>query len=99
MKKYKYQTLTQNEKKEAKKNFYQTETGKVLKTRLTRILVYSIIIIAFGIYLFIEAYIKKDSYAQYFYSVFLIIIGCIFLISRYIILLKQVNYYIVTKKK
>ena len=45
-------------------------------------LIYSIILILFGIYLLVEAYIKKDSYAQYVYGSILILFGIGFLISR-----------------
>ena len=38
MKKYKYQRLSKEEKKEAKLEFYQTEQGIELKSRFKRIL-------------------------------------------------------------
>ena len=44
MKKYKYQRLTKEEKKQAKNEFYQTEQGIDLKKRFNRILIYSIIL-------------------------------------------------------
>lgn len=102
MKKYKYQTISKEEKIETKKNFYQTEQGFELKKRFNRILIYSIILILFGIYLLIEACIKKDSYAQLAYGIILIIFGIGFLISRYYLIIKKVNYYLTkntTKKK
>ena len=94
MKKYKYQRLSNNEKKQAKNDFYQTEQGFELKKRFNRILIYSIILILFGIYLLIEACIKKDSYAQLAYGIILIIFGIGFLISRYYLIIKKVNYYL-----
>ena len=98
MKKYKYQRLSKDEKKEAKNNFYQTEQGIELKKRFNRILIYSIILILFGIYLLVEAYIKKDSYAQYVYGSILILFGIGFLISRGHVMMKKVNEFI-TKPK
>lgn len=99
MKKYKYQRLTKDEKKAAKKAFYETSMGKELKFRFKRIMVYSIILIIFGIWLLIEAYMKKDSVAQYIYSIILIISGIIFIIARYFILRKKVNDYITKTQK
>ena len=98
MKKYKYQRLSKDEKKEAKNNFYQTEQGIELKKIFNRILIYSIILILFGIYLLVEAYIKKDSYAQYVYGSILILFGIGFLISRGHVMMKKVNEFI-TKPK
>lgn len=97
MKKYKYQRLSREEKKNAKKEFFATNTGMALKTRFNRIMFYSIVLIAFGIWLLIEAYLKNDSVAQYIYSIILIVCGILFFIGRYIIMLKQVNNYIVKK--
>lgn len=98
MKKYKYQRLSKVEKKEAKNNFYQTEQGIELKKRFNRILLYSIILILFGIYLLVEAYIKKDSYAQYVYGAILILFGIGFLISRGHVMMMKVNDFITRPK-
>ena len=92
MKKYKYQRLSKDEKKEAKKIFYQTEQGIELKKRFNRIL------ILFGIYLLVEAYIKKDSYAQYVYGSILILFGIGFLISRGHVKMMKVNDFITRQK-
>ncbi len=99
MVKYKYQRLTKEEKKEEKLKFYATERGKDLKNRFFRILVYSIMLILFGIVLLAEAITKNDSIAQYIYSVILIIFGIGFIIGRYIIMIRQVNDFIVKKPK
>ena len=84
--------------KESKSKFYETEQGKLLKQRFKRILIYSIILILFGIYMLIEAYTKKNSYAQYVYGTILIIFGIGFLISRSYVLMRKVNEYITAPK-
>lgn len=99
MKKYKYQRLTKEEKKKAKSDFYETEYGKSLKQRFKRILIYSTILILFGIYLLIEACIKKDSYAEYIYSSIIIIFGIFFMISKFRIEMIKVNDYLTKSKK
>ena len=98
MKKYKYQKLTKEEKKEAKTKLYETEQGKILKQRFKRIFIYSIILILFGIYMLVEAYTKKNSYAQYIYGIVLIIFGIVFLISRSYVMMRKVNDYITSPK-
>lgn len=98
MKKYKYQRLSKDEKKEVKKIFYQTDQGIELKKRFNRILIYSIILILFGIYLLVEAYIKKDSYAQYVYGSILILFGIGFLISIGHVKMMKVNDFITRQK-
>lgn len=99
MKKYKYQRLTKEEKKKAREEFYETEYGKSLKQRFNRIIIYSIVLILFGIYLLIEACIKKDSYAEYIYSSIIIIFGISFMISKFRIEMVKVNDYITKPKK
>lgn len=97
--KYKYLTLTRAEKKAAKKEFWQTDHGKDLKIRTNRLLVYSILLLGFGIWLLIDATIKGDSIAKYIYGSVIIIFAFVFLIGRYIVTVKQVNNYIVKKPK
>ena len=99
MKKYKYQRLSKEEKKEAKLEFYQTEQGIELKSRFRRILIYSIALILFGIYLIVEAFIKKDSIAQYVYGGIVTLFGIGFLVSRSYVIMKKVNEFIITKPK
>lgn len=99
MKKYKYQRLTKEEKKKTKSEFYETEYGKSLKQKFKRILIYSIILILFGIYLLIEACIKKNSYAEYIYSSIIIIFGIFFIISKFRIEMIKVNDYLTKQKK
>lgn len=99
MKRYKYQKLTKEEKKKAKVEFYQTTQGIELKARFKRIMIYSIILLIFGLYLLIEAIIKDNSYAQYIYASVLIIFSIGFMISKYYIEMIKVNEYLTNPKK
>lgn len=99
MKKYKYLTLTRKERCEVAEKYYSTNEGKELKKRLNRVLIYSIILVLFGLYLLIEEIIKNDSIAQYIYSSALIIVSIIFLLFRRKLIVEHVNHYLVTKKK
>lgn len=99
MKKYKYQTLSKEEKKKVTDKYFNTNEGLELKKRLNRVLIYSIILFLFGLYLLIEEIIKNDSIAQYIYSSILMIISIVFLLFRRKLILEHVNDYLVTKKK
>lgn len=99
MKRYKYQKLTKEEKKKAKVEFYQTTQGIELKTRFKRIIIYSIILLIFGLYLLIEAIIKDNSYAQYIYASILIIFSIGFIISKFYVEMIKVNDYLTKPKK
>lgn len=99
MKKYKYQRLSKEEKKQVKDEFYNTNQGMELKVRFKRILIYSILLLLFGLYLLIDAYINKDSYAQYVYGAIMLMFGVGFLISRSYVMMKKVNDYITKPKK
>lgn len=97
MKKYKYQTLTKEEKQKAKNDFYQTDNGKNLKKRFDRLFLYSILLTMFAIYIVISAIIKDDEFYNYIYGISLFVMAIIFLIGRYKIYLENINNFIVKK--
>lgn len=97
MKKYKYQTLTKEEKQKAKNDFYQTNTGKNLKKRFDRLFLYSILLTMFAIYIVISAIINDDAFYNYIYGISLFVMAIIFLIGRYKIYLENINNFIVKK--
>ncbi len=99
MKKYKYQRLNKDEKKDAKIKFYQTKQGMFLKKKFNRILVYSIILILFGIYLLIDTFINSKTYNQYIYGAIIIIFGISFLVLRCYIQMRKINEFITKKPK
>ena len=97
MKKYKYQTLTKEEKRKAKNDFYQTDNGKNLKKRFDRLFLYSILLTMFAIYIVISAIINDDAFYNYIYGISLFVMAIIFLIGRYKIYLENINNFIVKK--
>lgn len=97
MKKYKYQTLTKEEKRKAKNDFYQTDNGKNLKKRFDRLFLYSILLTMFAIYIVISAIINDDEFYNYIYGISLFVMAIIFLIGRYKIYLENINNFIVKK--
>lgn len=96
--KYKYFTLKKDEKKEAKKGFYSTPRGKSLKVRHTRLVIYGLLLLLFGIYLLIDTLLKEAGLAFLIYSILIMIMGLLFIISKYYLMVRDVNKYIVTKK-
>ena len=56
MEKNKYQRASKNTKKEVAKEFFNTEYGHSLKVRLTRLLIYSVLLFGFFIYFLIRIY-------------------------------------------
>ena len=97
MKKYNYQTLTKEEKRKAKNDFYQTDNGKNLKKRFDRLFLYSILLTMFAIYIVISAIINDDEFYNYIYGISLFVMAIIFLIGRYKIYLENINNFIVKK--
>lgn len=97
MKKYKYQTLTKEEKRKAKNDFYRTDNGKNLKKRFDRLFLYSILLTMFAIYIVISAIINDDAFYNYIYGISLFVMAIIFLIGRYKIYLENINNFIVKK--
>lgn len=97
MKKYKYQTLTKEEKQKAKNDFYQTDKGKNLKKRFDRLLLYSILLAMFAIYIIISTIINDDAFYNYIYGISLFVMAIIFLLGRYKIYLENINNFIVKK--
>lgn len=97
--KNKYQRLNHEEKKKAREDFYKTDFGKEQKPRFDRLLMVSILLFLFSIYLLIDAIIKKDSIFAYIATFILFIFSAVFFIGRHKVIVKNVNSYLIKKKK
>lgn len=97
--KNKYQRADKKEKKEARQKFFSTEFGKELKKRLDRLVIYSVLLFGFTIYIIIDNFLKDNSIINYITASFLIIFILIFLIGRHYVIVKNVNNYMVKKNK
>ncbi|MBQ8901986.1 MAG: hypothetical protein IJY87_02840 [Bacilli bacterium] len=91
----KYYSLNKDEKKELKKNFYNTEFGKSIKNRLDRLFLIGIIGILFSVYLFINPSNKWDIVT----GVILVVASIIFLVGSFKVRIKKLNDYLVKQKK
>ena len=99
MVKTKYQRMNKEEKKNARIEYFNTDKGKNLKTRMIRLLIYGILLLGFGIYIIIDAVIKDDAIIELVYGIGLIVVAFAFIISRYFIIIKKTNDYLTKPKK
>lgn len=95
MLKLKYYSLTKDEKKKLKQDFYNTEIGKVVKFRLTRLLITGIVGIVFSLYLFINPANKWDIIS----GIILTLISLGFVIASFKVRIDKLNDYLISKKK
>ena len=95
MLKLKYFTLNKEEKLKLKKDFYQTDFGKDIKIRLTRLLITGILGIIFSIFLFIYHTTKWDIIT----GIILDIASLFFIIGSFKIRIDKLNDYLIKKSK
>ena len=95
MLKLKYYSLNKEEKNKLKAEFYNTEFGKSIKSRLNRLLITGILGIIFSIILFIFPSNKWDLIT----GIILIIASLFFIISSFKVRIRKLNDYLVSKKK
>lgn len=91
----KYYSLDKIEKQNLKNNFYNTEVGKVVKYRLTRLLLTGIALLMFSIYLFINPANKWDIIS----GIILNFISLTFIGASFKVRIDKLNNYLITQKK
>lgn len=91
----KYYSLTKEEKQKLKNDFYDTEFGKEVKTRLDRLFIIGIISLIFSIYL----YITSENIWNIVYSTILLLAALLFIYNSFKLRIKKLNNYLVKKKK
>lgn len=96
--KNKYQRLNKKEKEQIKKEFYNTELGKTLNIRLTRLLFTGLIGILFSLYIIANDYKNKISWMTWFLSIPLLIFSLIFIFMSFKLRIKNLNDYVINKK-
>ena len=95
MVKNKYLSMSCEERKKARSEYFATEEGRALKSRVNRLVVYSFLLVVFGIYVIIDAINIGDTHLQLFYGIGLIIVAAVFFIGRYFVIIKMVNDYLI----
>lgn len=91
--KIKYWSLTKDERKKARNDFYKTEFGKNISSRLTRLLVTGILGFLFSLYLLIF----HESIWDITSGFLLLIASIVFIISSIRLRIRNINDFI-TKK-
>lgn len=99
MLKNKYQNLNREEKKKTRIGFYKTDLGKIQKPRFDRLLIISILLLIYSLYLIIEAIISNGSIFSYTASIIILTTSLVFYIGRKKILDKNMNDYLNKKNK
>lgn len=94
MYKLKYYSLKKEKRKEITNEFYNTDFGKSIKERLTRLNIIGILAILFSIYLIISG----SSKWEIVYGIILTIAGIIFIIGSYKVKIDKINTYLINKK-
>ena len=95
MYKLKYYSLSTEEKKNLKQDFYKTEFGNSMKNRLNRLFIIGILGILFSIYLFFS----YNSVWELALGIFLLIFSLLFLISSFKIRIDKLNNYLIKINK
>lgn len=98
--KNKYQRMSKEEKLKVKEKYYATEDGKIMRNRLTRLLIIGIMGIFFGIYL-IYSNITEDgnNIWQYIISGVLLIASLVYIISSIKLRIKVLNKFAIKNSK
>ncbi|MBE6155693.1 MAG: hypothetical protein E7164_02945 [Firmicutes bacterium] len=96
--KVKYLRLNKEERKKAKNNFYQTDTGKYVRKQLFYATICSILCVVASIYLIYDAFANNLSLMEKIYSICILIIGFFLLVARRKIFIKKVNEYVIKTK-
>ena len=98
--KNKYQRMNKEEKKKCREKFYQTDKGRELKKRFTRLTILGIIGICFAVFLVISGYISEEiSWATWTLAGILLFFSLVYLISPFVLKPKCVNDYAVKQMK
>lgn len=96
--KVKYLRLSKKERKEVKARYYDTNTGKYIKKKLTSALLCAIFCIICSIYLILDAFINDLTILDKIYGFMILIIGIALLIAQRKIFIKKINEYVIKHK-
>ena len=94
-----YFRIDKNERKKAKKEFFETSFGKKQNVIFKRLLIYCIILFIFGILLLLEAIFIDKNIFSYLSSIIIIFFSIIFFICRYKVMVRNINNYLIEKRK
>lgn len=91
----KYYSLNKEEKYKLKEEFYQTDFGKHIKSRLNRLLLIGFIGILFSTYLFINPANKWDIVT----GIILTLTSLLFIIGSYKVRIDKLNKFLIKKNR
>ncbi len=91
----KYYSLKKEEKDKLKDRFYQTDYGKTIKIRLTRVLIIGILCLVFGSFLIVT----NEQIWDIISGVSLLIASVIFIIGSFKVRINKLNDYLIKEKR
>ena len=98
--KNKYCRMSKEEKKQCQKFYYNTDKGKDMKKRLTRLFIIGIIGICFSIFLVVSGYFANElNWATWGMAGILLAFSIVFIVGAFKIRIKCLNQYAVKKMK
>lgn len=95
MYKLKYYSLKKEEKCKLKDDFYKTEYGHMIKTRLNRVFIIGIMSFLFGLLLIII----RTSIWDVFSGISLIIAAIVFIVGSFKVRIDKLNDFLIKQKK
>ena len=95
-----YQRLNKEEKKNLKKDYYNTNDGKMMNIRLFRLSLTGVIGILFSFYIITNNYIHQNvDWTTWVTSIPLLIASIIFLIASIVLRFKNLNQFAIKQAK
>lgn len=91
--------LNCQERKELKKEFLKTKFGKSQNIIYKRLLINSLLLFIFGLFLLIEALFFKKTIYAYLSCIIIFFFSITFFIGRYYAFKKNLNNYLIKRKK
>ncbi len=99
MPKNKYQRASKEIKRKARNEYFKTEFGNSLKKRLNRLLIYSVLLLGFAIYLIIDNILGNNNVSVYVFASFLVAFAGLFAWGRHYIIVRNINDYMLSNKR
>ena len=84
---------------EVAKEFFNTEYGHSLKVRLTRLLIYSVLLFGFFIYFLIDGIMDNNNVSEIILGVVFALFAILFLVGSYYAKVKNCNTYMINNPK
>lgn len=93
-----YRDFSKEEKKQIRVEFYKTDFGKINKPRMTRLLIISLLLLIYSIYLFLDTLLNDGNIWGYVSMILILVFSIVFFIGRQKIFYRDLNNYLKKRK-